>query len=306
MTVVEQEYSTEGAYDLSIEAAAKRIQLVSQQEESLSGISTATTSNGGYFSDAEMSSEEDSEETSSNRGGDNSGNNIDVENNSWTDNSLSYSGGSGSDSDSVSGGDIESEISFLEKKQSILRKASAALKREESFAAFNARAIMNGEVPFGSKLWSEARTILDVLKKEGKSFLGGSTHRVYSFSAKEKRKSGSSNELDHLFLNQPSPKRPKIDLSMVERVSADMFENICTNKMTRTVGTIGIETSNHWMSQIMLLQIPALACQSINASKSFRVVLDPSLGPMVISPDKVPFQNVTQLTAALGLTSVAQ
>ena len=307
MTVVEQEYSTEGAYDLAIEAAAKRIQLVSQQEESLSGISTATPSNGGYFSDAEMSSGQDSEDTSSNAGGDTS-NDLDAENSSLTDNSLSYGGGtgSGSDSDSTSGDDIENEISFLEKKQSILRKASAALKREEAFTASKARAILNGEVPCGSKLWSEARTILDVLKKEGKSFLGGTTHRVYSFSTKEKRKAHDLDSPDHLFLNQPAPKRPKIDLSMVERVSSEMFENICANKMTQRVGIIGMETSNHWMSQVMLLQIPALATRNNHASKSFSIVLDPSLGPMVISPDKVPFQNGTQLTTALGLTSAAQ
>jgi hypothetical protein len=312
--------STEGAYDLAIEAAAKRIQLSVSQDCSLSGNSAANTS-GGYFSDAEMSSGQDSEETSSTTNSpsgssgddDNDDDNIidaeAEENSSLTDNSF---GASFSDSDSVSGGDIESEISFLEKKQNILRRASAALKREESYTAFKARSIVKGDVPCGSKLWSEARSILDVLKKEGKSSFGATPRLVHLSSNKGKRKATSFRGLspNDLFLDFHPPKRPKIDLSMVERVSAEAFENarLGHSRMTMPrVGTVGFaEPSNHWMSQVMLLQIPALASRRKNVSESFDILFDPSLGPLVLSPENVPFKNSTQLTAALSLTSVAQ
>jgi hypothetical protein len=284
--------------------------------------------------------------------------------------------------------DVESEISFLEKKQAILERASEALQRDEAYLALRAHDIVNGKyLLFGSSLWSEARTILDALKTEGgmissdsPTFEDNDDHEedddddvaaVYNKYNKKKRlvsPLGSS----IAFIGPPPTKRPKIDLSMVELVSSSDFgclssstsssfydvggDDVVVTSVSRnasvdtyttpmlipehyvapgSTSTIQISSSGHWMAQTMIYQISALAAipaytggtsgtsvlsaittttaRSVTEAavigtrnSSLDVLLDPSLGPLVISPCHQPFHNAIQLTTALGLTSSAQ
>jgi hypothetical protein len=361
--------STEGAYAEALEAAAQRIQLASR-DTSMSGSS-------GYQSDTEKSSGQESSGLSSQgevvsaRGGDTesssltddptsrfsrSSSNSLPSTTSSSSNGMSNNSSYSSENDSFgSDDDLDSEISFLEKKQAILERASEALKRDEAFMALKAHDIVNGRyLLFGSSLWSEARTILDVLKKEG----GGLLSESPTFS-EEPDDTLSPLGSSIAFIQPPPPKRPKIDLSMVKLISSSDFGGpssysggsaqqnrqggndpvACISPRVHTslvpdptnTNTIYISSSGHWMAQTMIYQISALAtvpdrtatatttttstpppsstntnASTTRNSSSLDVVVDPTLGPIVLSPSHLPFHNAIQLTTALGLTSSAQ
>lgn len=339
------QFSIEGAYDQALEAAARRIQLVSR-DSNMSGSS-------GYLSDTEKSSGRESSEPSA--AGRTSPGGVDTEGSSLTDDptsllsrassnslgSTSSSSSSNNANDSfVSDDDLDIEISYLEKKQAILERASAALKRDEAYTALKAHDIINGRlVPYGSSLWSEARAILDVLKEEGMVFESS----PFSDEGGLKRKETSSPLGSSIgFLRPPTYKRPKIDLSTVELVSAADFggpllgsaqhlqwESDARTSITPVVDTsvtsatattidispISVPSDGHWMAQAMIYQISALATansgitapsHSTTTNNSLDVLIDPTLGPSVLSPSHLPFHNAIQLTDALGLTSSAQ
>ena len=144
----------ESANALSIEAAASRIQ---QAAASDSASSTSGTTSTGYSSDGEESIGDTSFSSS-------------APSKSLEGNNSSSGTSTPSDTSSISSNEgIDAEISYLKLKQEILEKASAALKREEAFTALKAHSILRGDFSHGSKIWSEARCILDVLKKDAKS-----------------------------------------------------------------------------------------------------------------------------------------
>jgi hypothetical protein len=202
MKTVSPETSVEGAYDLAIEAAARRIQMVSRHGASVG-------SSGGYSSDGELSEASSSmvditaiEE-----------NVVDTENSSLTDNSSS----SGNSDSSVDTDDIDSEISYLKQKQKILEKATYALKKEEAFIALNAHNILRGAHNTSSKLWDDAKYFLDALQKD----------TFFEDEEGEKRKELPSNEFpDAAKSCAPPRKRPKIDTTMVQHIRARSFPGI--------------------------------------------------------------------------------
>ena len=125
-------------------------------------------------------------------------------------------------------------------------------------------------------------------------------------------------------LRMLAAKRPKIDLSNVNQVSAGLFRGdaTATRSIVSDLSTIGSQTGppavvspqvntiavqsshSHWMPQAMVHQIPALV--SRNASTSLDVMLDPNVGLMVVSPNHLPFRNGIQLTKALEFASSAR
>lgn len=314
MNLIPYELSEEGAYDLAIEAAASRIHQMVAGDGSMS-------SNSGYSSDAET------EDTST----------LEEEESSLTETSLNASSGENnsirnradssiesSDSSSVSSvsgsEDIDAEIAYLKMKQKILEKASTKLRQDQAYIATNAYSILRGDFSRESKLWTEAKCVLDVLKKESSSF-GASPDDTSSLKRKE-----SSPQAALLGIGASAAKRPKIDLSNVKKVSAGSFRGNVTptrsiisdvsnignhnmaspmNASSPKVNTIAVPSSvSHWMPQAMAHQIPALVGR--NAAKSLDVMLDPNVGLMVVSPNHIPFQNGIQLTKALEFTNSAQ
>ncbi|KAL3924389.1 MAG: hypothetical protein SGILL_001079 [Bacillariaceae sp.] len=297
MNLIPYEPSEEGAYDLAIEAAAGRIHQLVAGDRSLS-------SNSGYSSDAET------EDTATTLEGD------EGEDSSLTETSFNRADSpiESSDSSSVSSGgseDIDAEIAYLKLKQKILEKASTKLRQENAFIAYNAYGILRGDFSRESKLWSEAKCVLDVLKKESNSFSS-------SDDDSHKRKASSPRPaLRNMAAS--AAKRPKIDLSNVEKVSAGSLRgsmiparSTVSDHTTSTMGvstpkvsTIAVPSSvSHWIPQAMVHQIPALV--SRNADKSMDVMLDPNVGLMVVSPNHIPFRNGIQLTKALEFTNSAQ
>lgn len=393
--------SMEGALCEALEAAAQRIQLASRD--------TSMSGSCGYQSDTDKSSGQESGQSSSTTasskasilvGGGPEG---DTETSSLTDDptsrlsrsssnslpSTASSGSSngttsnnsndnGSENDSfISDDDLDSEISFLEKKQAILERASEALKRDEAYMVLKAHDIVNGKyLLFGSSLWSEARAIIDVLKKEGGGLLSDSPIFYDDREEEEEDEDDDDDEKKRrfpplgssiAFIEPPPTKRPKIDLSMVELVSSSDFgcpsssvssycvgvgsvqsrqpprqngvgnnDRVITIESSSTMdaslvpehvavstNTIEISSSGHWMAQTMIYQISALTAipdsttsnstsstvtpaETGTRKNSLDVLLDPTLGPLVVSPSQQPFRNAIQLTTALGLTSSAQ
>lgn len=202
MNLIPSEMSAEGAYDLAIEAAALRIQMVSRD-----GVSVG--SSGGYSSDGELSEasssmidisavEDNMEET---------------EDSSLTDNSSSVCGNASAGIDSGDETeDIDAEISYLKQKQQILEKATFALKKEEAFIALNARSILLG-ANHSTKLWDEAKFFLEALRRDPAT--------MDDFG---KRKVPPSVESPETVLSIiPAPKRLKIDVSMVKHIRAGSY-----------------------------------------------------------------------------------
>ncbi|KAL3914347.1 MAG: hypothetical protein SGILL_006138 [Bacillariaceae sp.] len=298
------EPSAEAAYAVAIEAAAGLLQ------QATGDVSSAS----GYESSAETEDTSTMEE--------------EEELDSFMETSINTSSGCSSfnrgdssvdsnDSSSISSAeDIDTEIAYLKSKQKILERASSKLRQEQAYVACNARGILRGDFSRESKLWAEAKCVLDVLKKESK--LSESSD---SDPSPPKRESPAHQAVE---FHIPAAKRPKIDLVNVNKVSAGSLRGnvtptrsiisdlstIASPALPRSVdspevNTIAVQSSHsHWMPQVMVYQIPALV--SRNAITSLDVMLDPNVGLLVVSPEHLPFQNGIQLTKALEFTTSAQ
>mmetsp|Transcript_14641 Transcript_14641/g.40698 ORF Transcript_14641/g.40698 Transcript_14641/m.40698 type:complete len:339 (-) Transcript_14641:194-1210(-) len=155
---------------------------------------------------------------------------------------------------------LESEINFLEEKKRILKMAPVLRQTEEAYIAVNAHDIANGmESSFrrtrNPSLWVEARAVIEQHK-----ILGGRVgtneeddevfDSISPWTTDTERQKSKDNYCSHS--SRPSPptlpepesgvvndvspiptKRHKIDISMVERISAEKFagkEHLNTSK----------------------------------------------------------------------------
>jgi hypothetical protein len=197
MTLIPLETSVEGAYDLAIEAAAARIQMMTRD-----GVSIG--SSGGYSSDGELSVacaiEHPVIYSKSSRLNDNSSTNGNAV---W-----SGSGDSSVDDDD----DIDAEISDLNQKQKILERAAYALRREEAYIAVNAHSILSG-AKTSSKLWDEAKHFLDALQNE----------TTDSDDVGECEMSPVSDSIEMIKPIYRASKRSKINTTNVEHIRAGSF-----------------------------------------------------------------------------------
>ena len=131
----------EGAHDEAFEASAEQIMLVVSQGDN-SGTRDRDNSVSGYSSDAETS---EGQETDS----------ISFPGDPSSLSSSSSASASSSAGENEDASDIESEISFLQKKQRLLKRAVSAMKREEVYDATKAHAILSGSIASESSLWME-------------------------------------------------------------------------------------------------------------------------------------------------------
>jgi hypothetical protein len=257
-------YSTEGAYDEAVEASAERILFVSRD----SGASS------GYSSDAEASNTQDLEACS-----------VD----SRTSSSLSEC--STSKTEDSEQDDIEGEISFLQEKQSLLKRAISAMKREDAYEASRARYTIDGKFEReDSSLWEEARGIIDILNnRDGNE----NPVRVEKRHARE------------LIKTPDKPlKKPRIDVSSVACVSSASLDNgkeavPISTTLQRAIPKMPFLVSGPWMGQ-------ALAGSSPSAARGWEVLNDPDLGLLVVPPSPHNVQNGVELKDALALTPDAQ
>jgi hypothetical protein len=206
------ETSVEGAYDLAIEAAAARIQMITRD-----GVSTGSS---GYASDGELSV------TSSSLVDITSVENpmIDSKSSSLNDNSSTGGIQSGSSYSSVDDDDdIDAEISDLNQKQQILERAAYALRREEAYIALNAHSILSG-ASTPSKLWDEAKHFLDALQNETAAFddFGDRNNRV---------------SIEPIKSIYPASKRPKIETNMVAHIHSGSFRGSIVTPQSAKVST---------------------------------------------------------------------
>jgi hypothetical protein len=259
-------YSDEGAYDEAVEASAERILFVSREGSASSG----------YSSDAEASNTQDLEVCS-----------VD----SRSSSSLSES--STSKTDDSEHTDIESEILFLQEKQSLLKRAISAMKREGAYEASRARDTIDGKFEReDSSLWEEARGIMDILNN------------------RDDNDSPVWVEKRHARALVETPDRPlkklRIDVSSVACVSSTSLDNDIeaapiSSTLQRAIPKMPFVSNGPWMGQAL-----AGSSSSTIRGGGWEVLNDPDLGLLVVPPSSQDVQKGVELKDALALTPDAQ
>jgi hypothetical protein len=208
--------------------------------------------------------------------------------------SLSSSSSASSDDESE---DIDGEISFLREKQGLLKRAIASMKEEETYDASRARLTANGALPYGSSIWVEAKEVLDVLNRRDDG----------------KREKETPEET----LPDPSPvslsrdpKRPKIDVSSVLCLSSSEMGLTTSSVPSCSVKRDVCSMPFHcWMANALVYSLPPLQHphqDSTGSSSTWEIVNDPTMGPLVVPPSKIPSLSRIQLKDAIAFTVVAQ
>jgi hypothetical protein len=210
--------------------------------------------------------------------------------------------------------DIDIQISFLQEKQRILKRAFALFKEEENYDASRARLILAGKVSRGSPIWLEAKEVLEDLEEE----------RLESQAAPKKVKLSSSDTSSRSSAwtaesCQRDPNLPKIDLSSVIRISsAEIGDDLiaaAVDAIKRDVLSVPFAMTGPWMAKMLVRCLPSLPAATPTSttkpaaaadSVNWVIVNDPSMGPIVVPPSKIPFQNKIHLKEAIACTTVAQ
>ncbi len=265
--------STEGAHDEAVETSAERIILVLSRNSN-------SESSSDYSYDAETSRSEEWK---------------------FDDVDCRSSSSLGASSPSCvedSEPDMEIEISFLQEKQSLLKRALDAMKREDAYEASMARNIIDGKLEREkSPLWKEARDIVENLKQsEDTESLGNIDSR--------------SDYMDDASDFSPL-KKQKIDTSSVVCVSSGaLIDGYVEKEFTGEGSSMTLAMTGSWMGQALAQTItcsllgtplPPLSC--ING---WEMVDDPSLGAIVVPPPLCCLQNGVELKDAVALTSDPQ
>jgi hypothetical protein len=199
---------------------------------------------------------------------------------------------SSTSSDDNDATDIEKNISYLQEKQYLMKRALTALKEEEVYDASHARAVINSDVmKCSSSIWMEAKEIIEILNRQDDD----KTVIIKKFQVEEKERKS---------------KRQKIDLSTVKCISATSFlerpnhVSHCANR-ARSVPFTG-----PWMAKALTHCIPSLPLLHDSRRSStmdeLEVVDDPELGVVVMPLSNFQFRNCISLKDAIGFTSVAQ
>lgn len=199
--------------------------------------------------------------------------------------------------------DIDSQISFLKEKQLILKRAFALFKEEENYDASRARLILAGKISRGSPLWLEAKEVLEELEEER------------SESQASPKKVKISTECAWTLEScKRDPNHPKIDLSSVIRISsADVGDDLIAavaDAIKRDVLSVPFAITGPWMAKMLVRCLPSIPTTTTTTkpadSVNWVIVNDPSMGPIVVPPSTIPFQNKIHLKEAIACTSVAQ
>ncbi|KAG7343022.1 hypothetical protein IV203_020967 [Nitzschia inconspicua] len=247
MNLTPYETSAEGAYDLSIEAAARRIQMASQDGGSID-------SSGGYSSDGELS-ETSSSVVDISAIADST---LDTEGSSLTENSSSANSGNSDFSDDTE--DIDTEISYLKQKQQILEKVTFALKKEEDYIALNAHYILKGG-DSSSKLWDEAKFFLDTLQMDTST----------ADDVGKRKLPPTVDSPETIPSSTQFSKRPKIDLSMVGHIRAGSFPSVVSPLRSTVVSTPGrtLDKALQFTTDAQIIALPSPPFSVVHINRAF-------------------------------------
>ena len=282
--------SSSGVYDQAIEASAEKLMFAAREVNSSGIVGTLTPSNNsssGYASDDDANTL-DSQDTGNDAV-------------SFVSSSLSKSG---SDESFEEDDSIESEIAFLQEKQTLLQRALTAMKREDIYNATKARDVVNGNLPAEALIWQEAREVLDVLKNGGE----GSSNRIHE--SDESATTWAQNTT-----RRPN-KRPRIDVSSVICHSATEADDhpMTAIRSGRVIANKQVLCAGHWVAQAMAQAFnfpqPGGAGpgppMSPSSNNTWEIMNDPDLGPLVVPPPKLELKIELQLKDALSFTPTAQ
>jgi hypothetical protein len=272
-----QDYSAEGAYDEAMEASANLLQLYSRE----------SSSSSGYSSDTETSPMQGLEESS-------------VSSKTSCCSSFSSalsSAGSEDSNSSQESDDIESEIQFLQEKQKLLKRAIAAMKREDAYEASRARKSIEGKQEReASPLWSEAKDILDILNLQDGDQCVADDRPLYD--AEEHR------------TERPS-KKTKIDVSTVGLVTSEsLLDGLFPSNVTPSPAASTLcDFRGAWVGQTLARTLSAIGSTSDDESSEksrssqWQVVNDSNLGFLVVPPPLLALSNGIELRDALALST---
>ena len=182
--------SSDGAYCDALEASAKWIMMAYAQDTNERPLSLPASSSQVKSEEYETGSTDDDSPPS-------------LSSMSMSSDDISASDSNSDDGDD-NDDDIDSEIAFLQKKQMLLTRAISVMKREEIYDASTALEIVKQtssvEPVKESSIWKEAKQLLEKI----------------SATDKESEKVPTDDETCY----DRQPKRPRIDISTVTRVSA--------------------------------------------------------------------------------------
>jgi hypothetical protein len=285
-------YSTEGAYQEDLEDAARWLSIASALESNVEETNEIQPANVTSIGNSNYTDE-----------------NISVDYEPSSISSLSVSSTSGDDetnSVTSSDNDIESRISFLQKKQALLERAMKALQEEELYTASIAHSIIDKSHPSTtiSSLCEEAKTILKALNKEEKKE-GDESSTLSTKQAQKRKESEDSDSSDQ----EGSSKRFKIDITTVSRkVSTDLFQDMVPAPVSEDEKEDEDEPyplkGSEWMAKSFLrYHKPSFEASQYS---DWKIKRDPYVGNVAVPPSPTPFDRETELKDALSFTSTPQ
>jgi hypothetical protein len=200
--------------------------------------------------------------------------------------------------------DIDIQISFLQEKQRILKRAFALFKEEENYDASRARLILAGKVSRGSPLWLEAKEVLEDLEEERLESQQQSAPKKVKLSSSDTSRSSSAWTAESC---QRDPALPKIDLSSVIRISsAEIGDDLiaaAADAIKRDVMSVPFAMTGPWMAKMLVRCLPSLPVAAPTttstttkpaaaaASVNWVIVNDPSMGLSLCHPPRFPFKT---------------
>lgn len=310
-------YSVEGAYDRAMEESANRLFLYSQSSSQDAQKTEASGNDGsaasGYSSDVETSQAQTDLEVSS----------VSSKTSSSFSGSSFYSAtppsvisdrstpSEASSSKLPSDGSLESEIRFLQEKQTLMKRAIDAMKREEAYEATRAYKTLKGQFEREiSPLWAEAKDVMEVLVGRENGENEAMNDSIYTFEDTREEP-----------LQESPLKKTKIDVSNVNFATSSSFinndiEEPVSHRATpspiheRTI----FELEGPWVSHVISRTLTASIDNEDGATsssekpgkKEWHVLNDPDLGLLVVPPSLLSLRNGIELSDALALTSQAQ
>lgn len=194
--------------------------------------------------------------------------------------------------------DIESEINFLQEKQTLLKRAIDAMKREDAYEASRARQTIEGKLERDSSpLWIEAKDVLDVLEEDEKGPSDGPRIVLSPVVDLEERPS----------------KKTKIDVSTVSCVTSDSVFESSPSLINPIPSFFTVcEFDGPWVGQTLATTLSMIGHPSVehlqgnSKPDGWQVVNDTKLGVLVVPPPLLTLSRGIELSDALALSTSAR
>lgn len=248
----------------------------------------------------------------------------DNNNTSTTDEATSDTGTDALDDTSDSDDDsmnLEESIAYLSEKRHLLKRAFSIMAQEDNYDASQARHVVNRPLPDvhkdSSSIWVQAQGILRELNQNpGEADLVSSivTPDTTCYSS-----SSSSSGDNSCPKNNPNPRDPAIDLTCVQRVTSDRFEQTESvrqqRKQDKTLSFGATLPSpmfgnGQWMAHALVNSAsPAQQEQQDTKEEtppqdySWKMVADPVTCSMgLVPPSTMSMENAVDIGEALAFT----